>query len=114
MFDLFNSALLVFINKVRMGISNEPRVPVIRDALWSSSTPTFSAGRSGCGPCGRYRTCRGPSLSRTAPGVGEEGGPEDAAQVVRPLWLVVGRTSVPCLVLEEPYSSPWASQVAQW
>ena len=116
MFDLFNLALLVFINKVRMGILNKPCVPVIWDALWSSpppgpflqegagAGPAVDTGPAVCGPsppCGRYRT-------RWGPGAGREGGSADTADMVLPLcgWRR-GERLFPVLFLEEPYSSPW-------
>ena len=107
MFDLFNLALLVFINKVRMGISNKPCVPVIRDALWSSpppgpflqegagAGPAVDTGPTVCGPsppCGRYRARWGPrsGQGRWSCRHGRHGASS--------LWLVAGRASVPCLV----------------
>ena len=107
MFDLFNSALLVFINKVRMGISNEPRVPVIRDALCSSSTPPFLQGGAGAGPAADT----GPTTAPASPAL-PRGRVRKVVPRTQPKWCLLsgwwwGERLFLVLLLEDPYSSPW-------
>ena len=95
MFDLFNLALLVFINKVRMGILNKSCVPLIWDCcrelvLSRQPCPSLEGGE-GPGPAVHTGPAEAPSLSCRCPAAG----PRKEVPGTRP---VVGREFVPCLV----------------